>query len=146
MKTVLLLTIATFAMTAHARDAVQPDCDLTRLLSAIAAKENQPQDKVGPHGERSIYSISAAVWHDRMPGWPFYVCTEQSNMAKHCAIMQLNWLANECAKAGIHPGVYELGSAWNTGLAGFIKLHSMHVEIQYGRDVENLYTAQKSQS
>ena len=134
----LALLLAMLATTS-AWAAVPPDCDLQGLLSAIAAKENQPQDKVGPHGERSIYSITAAVWHDRMPGWPFYVCTSESNMAKHCAIMQLNWLANELAKAGIHPGVYELGAAWNVGLAGFVKLHKLGVRVDYGVEIANLY-------
>jgi len=34
----MIFLFLALAMTAHARDAVQPDCDLQGLLSAIAAK------------------------------------------------------------------------------------------------------------
>lgn len=107
-----LLAAALLAMcAASAHEAVPPDCDLTRLLSAIAAKENQPQDKVGPHGERSIYGITKAVWLQHMPYLPFEYATEQPFLARICAVKHINLCANELAKAKIHPGVYELASA-----------------------------------
>jgi hypothetical protein len=128
MKLLLLLLMAA---TAHA--AVPPDCDETRFLAAVQAKEQG--------GEGNAYGLTAPVWKQHMEGWPYYVCAEQPNMARHCAIKHLNWLANELAKAKIHPGPYELGAAWNVGLAGFIKLHRLHVEVQYGREIANLYGA-----
>ena len=129
MTTALLILV--LAMTAHAREAVQPDCDLSRLLAAIEAKEQG--------GEGNAYGLTKITWTQHMEGTDYALCGKDPHLTKLCALKHLAWLANECAKAGIHPGVYELASAWNLGKDGFVKLHRMHVEVQYGRDVENLY-------
>jgi len=94
---------------------------------------------VGPHGERSIYGITKAVWLQHMPYLPFEYATEQPLLARICAVKHINLCAHEMSKAGIHPGVYELGACWNVGLAGFVKLHKLGVRVDYGVCIANLY-------
>ena len=141
MKLALLLAMLA---TSSAWAAVPPDCDLTKLLAAIAAKEGQAQDAIGPHGERSIYGITKHVWDDHMNtrdeyAMGFELCTTHPFWAKQVAIAHLNWLANELAKVGYPPSVYCLAAAWHHGLKGYLTLARSGESSQYAADVKALY-------
>lgn len=113
--------------------AVEPDCDVPRLLVAIAAKEQ--------HGEGNEYGIRADVWRQQMRGWPYYLAASEPGMARQCAVKHINWLAHELSKAGYAPSAYCIAAAWHLGLAGYVKLAKAGGESQYGREVANLYGA-----
>ena len=120
--------------------AVEPDCDVSRLLQAIAQKEGQAQDAIGPHGERSIWGITQAVWRQHTD-WAFVGCTTDQFWARQVAIAHINWLAHELSKAGYAPSAYCIAAAWHLGLAGYVKLAKAGGESQSGREVANLYGA-----
>ena len=141
MKLALLLAMLA---TSSAWAAVPPDCDLTKLLAAIAAKEGQAQDAIGPHGERSIYGITKHVWDDHMNtkdeyAMGFELCTTRPFLARQVAIAHLNWLSNEVAKASYPPNCYVLAACWHLGLRGYIEAARAGREIPYAKDVQNLY-------
>ena len=136
MKFLFYIVLLAMAASLH---AVEPDCDVSKLLQAIAAKEGQAQDAIGPNGERSIYGITKAVWMQHMPYLPFEYCTEQPFLARICATKHINLCANELAKAGYPPSVYCIAAAWHSGLKGYIALAKAGRESEYGRDVANLY-------
>lgn len=119
--------------------AVPPQVDVPRFLEAIELKENMPQSAIGRHGERSIYCITENVWREQMPDWPFTLCTEDPFYARICAIKQVNWLANELAKAGYPANEFTLAAAWHHGLKGYLALAGFGGDIPYAGDVKNLY-------
>ena len=126
--------------------ATPPDCDVSKLLICIAQKEGQAQDAIGPHGERSIWGITKAVWNDHMDtkdeyAMGFAVCTESPFWARRVAIKHINWLAHELSKAGYAPSAYCIAAAWHLGLAGYVKLAKAGGESQYGKDVLAIYNS-----
>ena len=121
--------------------AVEPDCDVSKLLRAIATKEGQAQDAIGPHGERSIYGITPAVWEQHYGEWPFALCTADPHVAFHCAWKHCQWLANELSKAGYPPSAYCIAAAWHSGLKGYLALAQAGRESEYGKDVLAIYNS-----
>ena len=121
--------------------ATPPDCDVSKLLICIAQKEGQAQDAIGPHGERSIYGITKAVWMQHMPYLPFEYCTEQPFLARICATKHINWTAHNLSREGFPPSAYCIAAAWHLGLAGYVKLAKAGGESQYGKDVLAIYNS-----
>jgi len=139
MKLLALLLMAT----ATAWAATLPEIDLTKFLACIAQKEHMQQDAIGPHGERSIYGITRAVWEQHrkhQAEWNFETCSSDVFWARQCAITHLQWLANELGKAGYPANAYTLGACWHHGLAGYLAMAKAGKTSEYGKDVLALYT------
>lgn len=137
MKYKILLALLVINVNSFANDI---GVKVSKFLDSIVCEENQDQDAIGEHGERSIYGITYSVWKQHMTGLSFSLCTNDKNLAKVCAIRHLNWLSMQLNLHGYPSNVYTLATCWNRGLNGYLYYARNGKVSNYGLDVKEMYS------
>ena len=92
----------------------------------------------GRHGERGAYGIRPATWAQHMGDMDFALA-RQERWGRECARRHVAWLQRELARAGVHPGVFNVALAYNAGLARVLAGRAPERAYDYAGRVQNLY-------
>lgn len=116
----------------NANTPVRPVSELGNLVLAIEMAENTPWSHPG-----GGLQFTERTWREetRLP----YSYAKQRNIAFAVAGERLRNYAKRLEDRGIEPTAYLLGSIWNKGFTGALRLHEKKQRCSYGERVHNLY-------
>lgn len=106
--------------------------DLQRLVEAIEMAENTPWNYPG-----GALQFTTAAWQEetKLP----YRYANQRYYARLYARQRLERQARQLHALGIEPTPALMGTVWNKGFNGALKLHRAGTTCNYGERVENLF-------
>lgn len=109
-----------------------PDTD--RMVQAIEAVENSPWTSPG-----GAFQFKRETWFEET-GLP-YEKARNRELARRVASVVIAKHANRLKAVGVTPTPYLLGSIWNKGWTGAMKLHREKKPDDYGERVHNYFHA-----
>lgn len=110
----------------------RPTSELGHLILAIEMAENTPWSHPG-----GGLQFTERTWREetRLP----YSYAKQRNTAFAVAGTRLRRYAKRLEDQGIEPTAYLLGSIWNKGFTGALRLREKNQKCSYGERVHNLF-------
>lgn len=136
------IRVSGFTPSPPKRDRHAEPLDSDRLLWAIEQAENTPHDRIGRHGERSSYQITAAVWAEHST-FPFrdassnrLVCRAE---ARRVALRHLESIRVRLALWEIPDKPVWVALCWNGGINALLRNAATPATHDYARRVSNLY-------
>lgn len=111
---------------------VASEPNLERLVAAIEMAENTPWNYPG-----GGLQFTTVAWREetKLP----YQYANQKYTARQMAVQRLERQARQLHALGIEPTPYLLGSIWNKGFTGALRLRREGKNCNYGERVENLF-------
>lgn len=110
------------------------EADTQKLITAIEQAENTPWSAPG-----GGLQFTAATWREetKLP----YSHAKIKSTARAIAAQRIERYARKLHAMGIEPTPYLMGSIWNKGYAGAMKLRREKKRCKYGERVQNLFEA-----
>jgi hypothetical protein len=106
--------------------------NLKVLVEAIEHAENTPWSYPG-----GGLQFTAAAWGEETK-LPYRYAKEKPH-AKAIAVQRLERYARQLRARGIQPTPRLLGTVWNKGYTGALRIHRDGTHCEYGERVENLF-------
>lgn len=106
--------------------------NLQQLVNAIEMAENTPWTYPG-----GGLQFTTVAWKEetKLP----YRYANTKDTARQMAVQRIERQARQLKALGIEPTPYLLGSIWNKGFTGALRLRREGVRCNYGERVENLF-------
>jgi hypothetical protein len=127
-----MIALAFFLGMVGAEGGLRPTSDLGHLILAIEMAENTPWSHPG-----GGLQFTERTWREetRLP----YSYAKQRGAAYAVAGTRLRQYAKRLEDKGIEPTAYLLGSIWNKGFTGALRLREKNQKCPYGERVHNLF-------
>lgn len=108
--------------------------DTDRLVKAIEMVENTPWSHPG-----GGLQFTAQTWREETK--EEYAKANNRQFAREIAAQRLTKLIRRVRALGIEPTPYLLGSMWNKGFTGALRLKNENRHDDYGKRVQNCFEA-----